>query len=304
MSKSLNRSSQAAKAETALKKMGVTILGLAWDEEDGRKVSGNGGYFCKVPFSKIKFADYQRKITRSHAEKIRSKFDIRACQPLSLSYRDGELWCYDGRHRMKAMMDEGYSSHRAIVITGLTYEDEAKLFYFLNDMPKKMASWTKFEAQLKAGYDANKQILDTIHANGLTTPLHETIDKPDRADITSCSAVKEAFDSGGLPGLNTVCRVLNEAWRMPPTTHKGKRVSKGGVDPIAKRIDILRGLISFLKDYPELPENTIVMVLQSPAFQPENIQAIAKRKKSKGRIDSNQYKQAFVEVFLKRSKAA
>jgi hypothetical protein len=297
------------KTQAALAKLGIEIMGSAWDEAEiqglGLNVPGSAGYYCKIPFLVVNFADYQRKAIPAHVNKIADIFDIRAVGSLAISYRDGKLWCYDGRQRQAAMMKKGMTSHRAIIVTGLSYEDEARLFFWLNDVPRKMASWKKFDAQMKAGNMAYRLILKTIqHENNLTTPLHETIEVDNRADVTSTRAVLEAFQEIGIPGLNLVCRVLNEAWRMPPTVVNGRAIIKGGVDPIAKRLDILRGLIAFIKEHREIPDNTIIKVLRSPELSPRHVQAIAKRKKSKGRIDATQYRQAFEEIFIKGRKAA
>lgn len=283
-----------------MRRAGAVVKAPLWDYEELARVglppkAKTTGYVAIVDLMKIHFADYQRDAIPSHVAKIAGAFEIEAARPLSVSYRDGRLWCYDGRQTMTAMMKRGFVKHTATVLNGLTYDREASLFFTLNDVPRKVASWNRFKAAIAAGNDAYRMILETINAHNLTTPLHPHVGKAAHADIKQPGAVLECFAKGALPLLNRFCMILDRCWRIPG----------GGDQPVSeegKKIDILRGLIAFLHEYPDLPAKTMVMVLK--AVPPDTLKGIAKDMPGRGRVDAKQFKLALESLFFEDRKAA
>lgn len=252
----------------------------------------SGAIHCVVDLSKIYFASYQRDAISSHVKKISGNFDPKAANPLKINFRDGKLYCYDGRQTSAALIEKGHNRHDAIVFQGMTELDEARYFYIQNDVPRKMNGWTKFYANMMAGSDTLKEIQKIVHKNNLTLPRDPGVHKVGNADITSPRALLEAFamqGGGGTPLVDRMCRVLDKAWRLSPINKNSP------VIPDAKKIDMLRGLMRFLDDHQKLPMNTIIMVLKH--HTPDVIRGMAKDMPSKGRIDSAQIKQAFEKIF-------
>ena len=72
--------------------------------------------------------DYQRATSGRQVEKIISEFDEARLGVLTVSLRDGHLHVVDGLHRSLALKTLGYTHAYSMVLTGLTYEQEAHLF--------------------------------------------------------------------------------------------------------------------------------------------------------------------------------
>lgn len=244
----------------------------------------NGSHLALVDLTQIHYADYQREVVRSHVAKIGERFDLSAVQPISLSYRNGKLWCYDGQHRAHVLLERGIAAFDATILRA-SYEREAFLFYTANDTPKKMASWKKFDADIKAGNRAKRRALEVIHNAGLTTPLHPDVKKYSRrADFTSCRALQEIIGSGGFALLQRVLKIV-KAWRIA-----------GEVPADAKKIDLLRGLAQFIKEYGDsFTDKVLCDVIKR--YPPNELRAKANSEKSLGRIDATQFKKALAGIF-------
>jgi len=76
---------------------------------------------------------YQRPISSVQVEKIISNFDENRLGVLTVSYRDGVYYIVDGACRVQIMRNLGYTHAHAMVLAGLTYSQEAKLFIELNN---------------------------------------------------------------------------------------------------------------------------------------------------------------------------
>jgi hypothetical protein len=76
---------------------------------------------------------YQRPISSTQVEKITSSFDENLLGVLTVSYRDGSYHIIDGACRVHVMRNLGYTHAYAVILTGLTYSQEAKLFIELNN---------------------------------------------------------------------------------------------------------------------------------------------------------------------------
>lgn len=243
----------------------------------------NGAYACKVQLTKLEYASYQRGLMMCHVNRILKDWDVTAARLLCCSWRDGHMYNVDGQHTAHALVEKNYFTWDAEVFVNQTFDDEARTFFRRNDIIKRMAGWKKFDAALKAGNPCHQQILDTIQGFDLTTPLSPEISKPGAADITSCGAVMEAYEKGGVILLSKVCKVLAKAWRV-----------NGAVDTDAKQIDILRGLYRFLHGANDL--NMVAFLNLARRYPPTAIKDLAKRCDSAGRVDHVQYRQAFEQI--------
>jgi len=245
----------------------------------------NGLYFGRVPLDVVMFASYQRDAVLQHWKKISASWNPHAALPLSLSWRDNHFWCYNGRQTMTAMLDRGYTHANATVVTGLTYQQEASLFYIHNNAPKKMNGWTKFRGAVEAGYEVQKVLLAEATRFNLTTPLSINVNNAQNADITNVGTLQEPFKKGGMPLVRKVLTIMSKSWRIS---------TNGPVKSAAKGIDLIRGLYNFLHNHQDDNINDIAAVLKG--MEPEYIRRLANKKKSRGRIDAAQFRQAFEQV--------
>ena len=85
--------------------------------------------------------NYQRTVDEKAVRKLAENWNPRYLDPVTVSYRDGKYNVIDGQHRiaaMRRMKESGKLKFDAdvkvlcIVHTGLTYQEEAELFYRLD----------------------------------------------------------------------------------------------------------------------------------------------------------------------------
>ena len=275
-----------ARRVKSLKTVGITKV-------HGKTICGALLAVVSLIGNAIGFAAYQRDRNKKHVARIAEGFDSDAVVAPRLSLRNGKLWVIDGGHTIAAMIQRGVKAFDAVVYEGLTYSQEAHLFYIWNDCRKQMAGWIKFFADLEGGNRSRQRMLDVAHKYRLTVPRDKGVIKSRDADISNSSTLTESYRKGGLELVDRVCRVLSKSWKV-----------NGRVMYSAKEVDLIRGLIGYLKGASKADVAHAIAVLKE--VSPEEIRRIANGIPSKGRIDSAQIKQAFTKrlAHVAKSKAA
>jgi hypothetical protein len=270
---------------TKLKKAGFEVESVKKDQ-NGKVVS----YFGKVNLVSIGSASYQRMEIPPHIKKIADNFEYRLCTDLILSYRpfhDIDNWIIDGQQRSGGARLAGMTFLYGTLFVGLTYMEEANLFYHFNNTPKKMASWVKFLAAMEGGMKSHKEMLDLAHRMKLTTPTSPGVRKNSDADIRSPHTLLHACSVGGLKMLKSVLEIMR-SWKV-----------EGRMPKEANNAEIIRGLCSFLNVHfygeQSLPWATIMMVLRKTS--PLELLALAKKEVTKGRPDARQVSDALSQMF-------
>ena len=75
---------------------------------------------------------YQRSVVTEDVDRLIAKWDDKLLTPIVVSFRDGNFNVVDGQHRiaaMRKMAGGGDVIVPCIIYTGLTYEQEAELYY-------------------------------------------------------------------------------------------------------------------------------------------------------------------------------
>ena len=104
-----------------------------------------------LPVSIIRVDDYQRVLRESNVKKIVSGFDPIGLQHLSISFRDGEYYVFDGQHRLEALKRLGIEEVECIIHYGMSYEDEAKAWDYFNKQITVASRLDEANAALKRG---------------------------------------------------------------------------------------------------------------------------------------------------------
>ena len=100
---------------------------------------------------------YQRPVLDRDVDKLVREWDPRLLTPLVVSFRDGHYYLVDGQHRVCAMRKKnGGKDVTALcrVYHGLTYEQEAELYYKLDRAKGHLRLAHATKALVESGADA------------------------------------------------------------------------------------------------------------------------------------------------------
>lgn len=147
-----------------------------------------------IQFNQLGKAGYNRSINRAQVNKIKKGFREDMIQPAIVSFRDGKYWIIDGQHRTQAIYElnncDPNTMIRCDVRTGLTYEQEAELYYMLNTSSKRLL----FSDELKG-------LIESKDAVALSF----------RDAVESCGYVVGGNASTSLRALKTAWKIFNKA---------------------------------------------------------------------------------------------
>jgi hypothetical protein len=157
----------------------------------------------------IKFAPYQRGLSQQWVAELARIFDEDKCDPIVISLRkDGDLYCIEGQHRVRAAMKAGVKELFARVLTGLTYEQEADYFFQAQKNRRGMRPTDAWNASLEAKHQNTVEINTIVHSLG--GKVNRNAD-PDRG-INCPHQLWKIHENAGSRTLYTVLDLLNEAW--------------------------------------------------------------------------------------------
>jgi hypothetical protein len=152
-------------------------------------------------------AGYQRTTRDAHVADIAKNFDEAKVGTLTVSFRDGKYYIIDGLHRSKALKANGYTHALAIVLTGLTYEQEAELFRRLNKDKREVSTFDDFRAGLEAKDETCVTISEIVKNNGFQIGKSKTF-----YCIQSIKALFDIVADYGAEVLDDTLCLLANTW--------------------------------------------------------------------------------------------
>ena len=186
--------------------------------------------------------NYQRTVDEKAVRKLAENWNPRYLDPVTVSYRDGKYNVIDGQHRVAAirrMKESGKLKFDTdvkvlcIVHTGLTYQEEAELFYRLDQCRKKLSSAQSVNALLQSGADPE---INDIHGMLKKRGIQWSLDNSAAGDykIRATRATIYAYRLLGRDAFSRMLVLLLETWRG---------------DPASLSAMMLSGMALFLKTY-------------------------------------------------------
>lgn len=178
---------------------------------------------------------YQRGLSQPRISAMARNWDPLLADEIKVSMRkDGSLWLIDGQHRMNAAMLAGVEELFAMVMTGLSPEQEADLFVRGTKQRKGFNSLEEWRAALSAGY------ADIVEINTLVESIGGRVNtSPNGAKgINAPSALSDVYRLGGTELLGWTLTVIRDAW--------------GSLDGPNVSAFIVKGLGLFLGMYADL----------------------------------------------------
>lgn len=200
---------------------------------------------------------YQRPVLERVVDKLVREWDPRLLTPLVVSYRDGRYNLVDGQHRVCAMRKKNNGKDAMAlcrVYRGMTYEQEAELYYKLDKAKGHLRLAHATKALVESGSDAEViEIKRLLEGAGFIWALDRPTKEP--FEIEATRAVINAYRLLGGAAFSRMLELLAKAWRGTPTSLNAS---------------ILSGMALFLKTYEtELDDN--VFIKRMSAVEPEEI---------------------------------
>ena len=222
---------------------------------------------------------YQRPVLDRVVDKLVREWDPRLLTPLVVSYRDGRYNLVDGQHRVCAMRKKnGGNDGTALcrVYHGLTYEQEAELYYKLDRAKGHLRLAHATKALVESGADAEiieiKRLLENA---GFVWAL----DKPtgEAFEVEATHAVINAYRLLGGAAFSRMLELTARTWHGAPSSVKAS---------------FLSGMALFLKTY-ETELDDDVFIKRLSAIDPEEI-----LRRGKADFSTNKAALRFARVIL------
>lgn len=152
---------------------------------------------------------YQRGLSQPRIAAMARNWDPLLADEIKVSMRqDGSLWLIDGQHRMNAAMLANVDELFAMVMTGLSPEQEADLFVRGTKQRKGFSTLEEWKAALAAGYP------DVVAINAMVENLGGRVNTTPNATkgINAPSALSDVYRLGGIELLEWTLFTIKEAW--------------------------------------------------------------------------------------------
>jgi hypothetical protein len=201
---------------------------------------------------------YQRPLSKAKVDKIAEAFNPLAVGVLLVSRREGgELYVYDGQHRLAAMRRLGIKEVRCLVFDEMVKEEESGAFVSCNTVRGNPRARDVFRALLSAK-DPSAQAIERIVEN-CGMKLHLDKGSGPNNSISAVSALQRIYDRAGSQMLHDVLTIIGAAWP------RGTTSERAGI--------LILGVAVFLQMYPEADRARLVDQLSSKSANDLTIEA-------------------------------
>jgi len=113
-------------------------------------------------------AGYQRPTSPKQVSDIVQEFDEAKLGVLTVSLRGGNYYIIDGLHRSAALKTLGYSHTPCVVLTGMTYEEEAEFFRKQNENKRPITTLEDYASGIESNDPLCLKIDAIVKANGFS----------------------------------------------------------------------------------------------------------------------------------------
>lgn len=203
-----------------------------------------------IPYNQLRKGGYNRPIKRERVNEIKRDYYEPLADAAKVSYRDGGYYIIDHQHLAQAQYERNGKDPNTLikcqVFNGLTYQEEADLYYRYNTSSKPPTFKEKLIGLIEAG-DANAiKFRDTVE------------------------------ECGWVIGSNSL-NAVEKAWRIFNTTDGEQRLAEILVtankcwpgEPRGVRAQMLDGFLVFFRNHPDYKKDRLVKVLSQ--YQPSEL---------------------------------
>lgn len=203
-----------------------------------------------IPFNQLCKAGYNRPINRARVNEIKRDYYEPLADAAKVSFRDGHYYVVDHQHLSLAQYElndkDPNTLIRCEVFNGLSYEDEADLYYRYNTSTRRLGFKDRLVGLIEAG-DANAvKFRDTVEACGWVIGKN------------ALNAVEKAWRifnaAGGEKRLANILITANTCWPG---------------DPSGIRAQMLDGFSVFFRNHPDYKKDRLIKQLSQ--YQPNEL---------------------------------
>ena len=218
----------------------------------------NPGIAREMPTANLNSGQpYQRPVKPSDVNALIQRWDPAYLSPIEVSFRDGSYNVINGQHRIEAMRKMNGGADvivPCLIYTGLSYEQEAELYFKLDQSKGRLRLSHATKALLESGTDAEVlEIKRLVESAGFVWVLDKK--SGDAYEILSTRAIINAYRLLGGAAFSRLLVLLDSTWHGAS---------------ISLRASMLSGMALFLKTYEtELDDRTFIKRLS--AVDPEEI---------------------------------
>lgn len=177
---------------------------------------------------------YQRAIDERRVKRIVSNFNPAIANEPKVSHRNGRYYVFDGQHTLAALKMLNGNRHLPVeckVYTGLTQQDEARLFSEQNGLARGVMRNDKMKALYVAGDVDVRDLHDTLEHMGITFNFSKS--KGDNKIVAYGTALR-IFTNVSREDFRQIIDLIRQSW-------------KGDADSFSN--EILNGMYVFYMTY-------------------------------------------------------
>lgn len=229
-----------------------------------------GKVFAVVALDELHIDESYQRPLQNHVKIIARDWNSTKCDPLKINFReDGNLYVWDGQHRLEAARLRGIKYLLCDITVGLTQEQEAELFGCQGMGIKKPDPYDIFKANVCAGEEIDTAIKDMCDIYDLVVNRNNK-----KAGNLSClTLVRDIFKKGDEKYFDWVLELLHKArWNEFPQSHCHRIVNS--LYEIRKSSEeqkefVQRKLIAYLKK--TNPDDLLInATIKYPQFKDES----------------------------------
>lgn len=194
------------------------VLDHEYDHADTQSATEQEPYVTALPVDEL-FADhtYQRELDEHRVNKMAANYRLALVGIVEVSDRGphatGPRYAIlDGQHRWATVRNRAFGDARTPhlpcrVHTGLTVDQEAKLYHELNTTRKQLTGWDRWLARRGAGDPIVRDIEALLDRHGLKVAL-----RGGGNIFRATRTAEKIVELNGLPLLDSVISVVRSAW--------------------------------------------------------------------------------------------
>lgn len=214
----------------------------------------------ELPISSVCIAEYQRPVDKARVEAIASEFNPDRMHPIDVSLRDGKYWCFDGQHRFAAYRKLAKHEIPAIIHYGLSYEQEAELFYKQDMNVRSVSASVKFAARKES---RDRRVLDSCEIMRKWGFYVKRGNPSQDGHIVNCPALLNSIiNEFSAENFEAVFSILSRGFQHAP---------------YSGRSEIIEGMCHFIKAYQDKDIKWDRLVKMLNGTTPQNVLRDSKR---------------------------